>query len=147
MASEARLEIGDAPQNLRFLIAGIGQRQNHMVEGLGDRVAVAGIFLAAFAVGGEDGAVDFRIVAFKPTHQGRADVEADHRVIVDDPHDAVLRVEDARDRIRAVTLGGDALIPIVERISGILQFDFFEPGIFARRLIEMTVDANVLHHV
>ena len=54
-------------------------------------------------------------------------------------------VKDARGGIRRVTLGGDALVPIVIRVGGVLQFDRFQPGILARRLIEMAVNADVFH--
>ena len=53
-----------------------------------------------------------------------------------------------RGGVGRVAFGGDALVPIVIGIGGILQFDGFQPGIFARRLIKMPVNAEItLFHV
>ena len=120
IAAKTRFEIGDAPEDFRFLVAAVRQRQNRMMERLGDRIAVAAEALAALPIGAENGVVDFQIVTFEPAHQSRANVEADHRIVVDDAHDAVLRVENARHRVGAVALGGDPFVPIVERVSGVL---------------------------
>jgi len=57
-----------------------------------------------------------------------------------------LIIELAGDRVRSVTLGGDPGVPVMVRVGGILQFHRLEPGIFSRRLIKMTVDADVLSH-
>ena len=45
--------------------------------------------------------------------------------------------------VGGVALGGDALVPVVIGGGGVLDFDGFEPGILARRLVEVAVDADV----
>ena len=52
-------------------------------------------------------------------------------------------VGDARGAVGGVTLGGDALVPVVIGGGGVLDLDGFEPGIFAGRLVEVAVDADV----
>ena len=55
-------------------------------------------------------------------------------------------------RIRAarfcpIAFRGYACIPVVIRISGILQFNLLQPGVLTRRLIKVGVNANVFHFV
>src|SRR5690606_34605102 len=69
-------------------------------------------------------------------------VEADVRVVVDDPDDAFPLIEDARICVRRVALGRDPLVPVVVRLRGVLQLDRLEPGVLPRRLVEMSVDAD-----
>ena len=55
----------------------------------------------------------------------------------------LLVVDDAGGAVGGVALGGDALVPVVVGRGGVLQLDGFEPGVFARRLVEVAVDADV----
>ncbi len=103
-------------------------------------------FFRLSLIGGEDGLVDFRGLFLEPDEQGRAEIEADFGVVVDDLLDVPFAVENARGGIGGVALGGDALVPVVVRVGGILEFDGFEPGIFPRRLVEVAVDADVAIH-
>jgi hypothetical protein len=82
----------------------------------------------------------------QPGEEGGAEVEADPGVVVDDPADHLLVVEDARGGVRLVALVGDPLVPVVERVGRILQLDVLEPGVFPGGLIEMAVDADVSLH-
>src|SRR5438045_9783675 len=68
-------------------------------------------------------------------------------IIVDQLHNAVLGIDDARGGVGRVAFRSDALVPVVIRISRILQFDRFQVGILARRLIEVPVNANVVHGI
>ena len=102
--------------------------------------------LAAFFIGGEDTPIDVRRVGLQPGEERRSEVEADSRVIVDDARDASVSVEYSGSRIRRITLHGDALVPIVKGIGRILYFDKFQPGILPRRLIKMTMNADVAFH-
>ena len=45
-----------------------------------------------------------------------------------------------------VALGGDALVPVVVRIGRVLDLDRLEPGVLARRLVEVPVDADEAVH-
>ncbi len=54
-------------------------------------------------------------------------------------------IQDARGQIRSVTLRRNPLVPIVVRISGILQLYLLQPGILTWGLIEMRVDTEVSH--
>ena len=146
IAVEAVLEIANAPENLRVLMARAGQRQDEVVVGLRQRRSVAGEQLHALAVGFQDALVGPGRVLFYPGKQRRTEVEADAGVVVDDLGDAPLPVEDAGGAVGHVTLVGDALVPIVVRRGGILQLDGFQPGILAGRLIKVRVDTQVTVH-
>src|SRR5690606_28952297 len=74
------------------------------------------------------------------------EVEADVRVVVDDPNDAIARIEDARIGVGRVALRRDPLVPVVIRRRGILVLDGLEPAILPRRLVEMSVDADESIH-
>jgi len=54
-----------------------------------------------------------------------------------------LFVLDAGGAVGGVALGGDALVPVVVGGGGVLDLDGFEPGVFARGLVEVSVDAEV----
>ena len=144
LAPEAMDEVGDAPDDLGLFVARIRQRHDHVMVCLGDCVAMTSEVLTTFLVGVENAGIGFRIGAFQPAHQSGADVEADGGVVVDDADDAVFFVENAGQGVGRVTLGGDPLVPIVERVGGVLKLDYFKPGVFARRLVEMTVYANII---
>src|SRR5207244_7980027 len=79
---------------------------------------------------------------FEPREQGGADVEADAVVVVGDLRDALVAVEDARGPVWRVTLGGDPGVPVMVRPGGVLDLDLLEPGVFARGLVEVPVDAD-----
>ena len=113
-----------------------------MVVRLRDGVAVAAEALAARAVGLEDRAVDVRALALEPASSVGPKLKLIAGVVVDDVEDAVLRVEDARRGVRRVALGGDALVPVVKRSRGVLDLDALQPGVLARRLVEVPVDCD-----
>jgi hypothetical protein len=117
-----------------------------VIVNLRDGRAMPGKALAAFAVGFDDGGMDLFGMASHPAHQGRPEVEADARIIVDDLGDAFVGGEDARGGVRRVAFRRDALVPVVVRVSRILQLDLFEPGVFARRLVEVSVDTDLTIH-
>ena len=142
LAAEPAAEILDAPADLRDLVAPVRQRQDRVVVGLRDRGAVAREPLAADPVGVEDGSVDGGVVGLEPREKRRPEIEADLRVVVRDAHDPVLLVEDPRRRVGPVTLGRDALVPVVVRVGRVLQLDRLEPGVLPRRLVEVAVDAD-----
>ena len=79
----------------------------------------------------------------EPAEQRGAEVEAHARVVVHDADDLVLLVGDARGAVGGVALGGDALVPVVIGRGGVLDLDGLEPGVLARRLVEVAVDADV----
>lgn len=58
-----------------------------------------------------------------------------------------VRAEYPGSRILPVTLFRDFGVPIVVWIGGILKFDVFQPRIFARRLVKVTVYANIPLHL
>jgi hypothetical protein len=97
--------------------------------------------LRAGAVRRQDIAIGLRCVFRQPREQRGTEVEVDTGVVVDYFDDAILCVQNARSAVGRVALGGDAFIPIVVGISGILLFDSFQPCVLARRLIKMTVNA------
>ncbi len=142
LAPEARLEIGDAPANLRRPVAGRGQRHDHVVVNLRHRRPVAAEAKLAPPVRFEDMVIRALRVLFEPGEQRRTEVEADPRVVVDDADDLVFRVHDPRCPVRRIAFGGDALVPIVIRRSGILGLHRLQPGVLARRLVKMSVNGD-----
>ncbi len=97
----------------------------------------------ALPVGIADHAIGTRRILFQPGEQGRPEVEADARIVVHDADDLVLAIDNARGAIGRIAFRRDAFIPIVVGCRRILGLHRFEPGIFPRRLIKMTVDADV----
>ena len=142
-AAEAVLEVGDAPADLGAGVALGGQRHDDVVVDLGERGAVVGVEGGAGLVGVLNHAVGAGREVFKPTEQRGAEVEAHARVVVDDADDLALLVDDAGGTVGGVALGGDALVPVMVGGGGVLELDGFEPGVLARRLVEVAVDAEI----
>ena len=120
-----------------------GERHDDVVVDLRDGGAVAAVALGAGDVGVEDAAIGAGSFVGEPVEQGGAEVEAHARVVVDDADDLVLAIDDARGAVGGVALGGDALVPVVVGRGGVLDLDGLEPGILARRLVEVAVHADV----
>src|SRR5262249_27101778 len=78
----------------------------------------------------------------QPAEEGGAEVVADPRVVVHDADDFFLLIGDAGGPVGGVTLGGDAVVPVVVGGGGGLNLDCFKPGVFAGRLVEVTVDTD-----
>ena len=147
LAAETVLKIPDPPEDLRALIARVGQRHDHMIVHLRDRRAVAGEPGLAFLVRRQYILIIFRRVAFHPGQKRWAEVKTHRRVIINHPGNFFAGAEDAAGRVRRVTFSRDPLVPIVVGMRGVLQLDFFEPRIFPRRLVKMSVDTNItVHH-
>ena len=81
----------------------------------------------------------------RPGEQRRAKIEAYARIVVDNPCDALLLIQNASRQIRRVAFGRYAFVPVVIRVCGILQLNLFKPRVFSRRLIEVTVNTEIIH--
>ncbi len=141
-AVEAGFEVGDAPANLSEGVAAAGERHDEVVVDLGHRRAVSAVTLLADLVGVEDHAVGAGGFVVEPTEEGGPEVVTHPRVVVHDADDFVILVGDAGGSVGGVTLGGDAVVPVVVGGGGVLDLDGFEPGVFAGRLVEVAVDAD-----
>ncbi len=141
-ASEAMFEVSDAPPDLGACISLVRQGHDDVVVDLRDRRAVAGVALHAGGVRIEDHPVGPGREIGQPTQQRGPEVEAHPRVVVHDADDLGLLVLDARGAVRGVALGGDPVIPVVVRRRGLLHLHCFQPGVFAWRLIEMSVHTD-----
>ena len=97
----------------------------------------------ALAISGEYGGVGFRLLGLQPGEQRGAKIEADARVIVGDEADVAFAIQNAGRGVGGVALSRDALVPIVVRSGGILEFDDLEPGILAGRLVKVRVNAEI----
>jgi hypothetical protein len=104
---------------------------------------VAAVTAAAAPFAFENHALGARRVLFEPTEQRGAEIEAHARVVVDDARDLIFTVDDARRAVGSVTLGVDALVPIMVGSRGVLNLHRLQPGVFAWRLVKVTVNANV----
>src|SRR6266404_387954 len=142
LAPESELEIGNTPSNLSEFVAFGPERHDSVVVALSDCIPVPGVVGHTAYIRLEDLVVDVVSVPLEPRHQCRPEVEAHLFIVADKLDDLPLSVEDSSDRIRRVALGGDSLIPIVIWSSRVLYLDVFEPGVFARRLVEVAVDAD-----
>src|SRR5437868_10732026 len=78
-----------------------------------------------------------------PGEQGRPKIEAHPGIVVDQIDDFPALIDQPCPAVGPVALAGDALVPVVERAGGILNLNGFEPGILARRLVEVTVNADI----
>jgi sec-independent protein translocase protein TatA len=141
-ALETAAEVGNAPANLRDAVAGGGQRHDEVVVDLRHGRSVAGKALLAALVSMDDGIVNARSILAEPGEQGRPEVEAHARVVVEDADDLVLLIDNAGGAVGRVTLRGDAVVPVVPGRRGFLSLDGLEPRVLARRLIEMAVDTD-----
>ena len=146
LAAEARFEIANAPEHLRVLIVPVAQRKNRMIVALRDGASMPGKSLPAFFVGVENGLIGFRLFCCHPRKQRRTEIETDLRVVVRDLLDIAVAIQNSRHPIWRVTFGRDALVPVVERICGVLQLDELEPGVLPGRLIKMSVNTDVAFH-
>ena len=77
--------------------------------------------LLALAVGLQYPLIGVRRVVLHPGQQRRPEVEADAGVVVDDLCDPASFVEDPRGAVGQITLGGNALVPVVVGRGGILR--------------------------
>src|SRR5258708_1601989 len=145
--AKAILEIANAPAHLRDLIACAGQRQDHVVVTLRDGGAVSGKTLAAFQVGFQYAAIGVRSAFLHPGEKGWTKVEADVLVVIGDLFDPAPRVQNSRGGVGRVTLRSDALVPIVVGICRFLCLDRLQPWVLPRRLIKMSVNADVAVHL
>ena len=104
LAAEAVTKVPDAPDDLGLLVAPVGQRQDQVAVGLGQRRAVAGEARRGQPVCLEDRGVDLRPLELHPGQQRRSEVEAHAGVVVDDPVDPP-RGRASEVRIRAAAFG------------------------------------------
>ena len=88
----------------------------------------------------DDPAEHVGVVPLEPRQQRRPDVEAQVLVVVDDGSDTAVLVDDTRPPVGAVALGGDALVPVVERRGRRLDRHLLRPRVLPRRLVEVPVD-------
>ena len=137
---EPQPEVFQPPLHLGDLVGPGGERHDHVVVDLGDGVAVSAARGDAGAVGLHDLGVHDRRLAGQPGEQRGPDVERDALEVVHDVDDAVGRVDPAGGGVRRVALGGDARVPVVVGRGRVLDLDGLEPGVLARRLVEVAVD-------
>src|SRR6266511_2268074 len=102
--------------------------------------------LLAFAVSLQDSLVGLGSLPLEPGQQCRAKVETDARIVVDDLRDPALPIQNPRSAVRPVALRGNAFIPVVVRLGGVLGLDRLQPWVFAWRLIKMTMNADKTLH-
>src|SRR5258707_9196033 len=112
---------------------------------LRDRIAVSGTFACALLIRIDDAGIRLRMIVLEPAQQGRSKIEADVRIVVHNSFPACRRIGDMRSGIRAVTLGVNALVPVVKRRGPGFRLDDPGPGVLARWLVEMAVDNKCGH--
>ena len=140
------LKIFNAPKNLRALIARVRERKDGVVVSLRESSAVSGKKFLALAIAIEDALIAFWRALLHPREQCWTEVEADFRVIVYDVGDAAFGVEYARSAVGKIALSRYPFVPVVIRTCRILRLNRFQPGVFPRRLIKMTMNAGKTLH-
>jgi len=91
----------------------------------------------------KNGAVCLRLLAFQPTKQGRAEVSRDTLVVADDARNPAFVIEEPGRAVRGVAFAVYPLVPVMKGVGGVLFLDLFEPGMLAKRLVEVAVNADV----
>jgi hypothetical protein len=81
----------------------------------------------------------------RPGEQRGTEVEANTRVVVDYAGDSLLIIQDARREIRQIAFGSYTFVPVVIGVRGVLQLYLFKPGIFTGGLIEVAMNAEIVH--
>ena len=142
-ATEAALEIADAPDDLGLPVALVGQRHDHVGVDLGQRRTVAAVAGGADLVGVENSLVSFRVGLFHPGEERGTEVEANTGVIVDDLDNTTFVVQNAGRSIGRVAFEVDLFVPVVKGRGGVLHFHDFQPGVLTGRLIKVTVNTNI----
>ncbi len=130
---EAVCKIPDAPQHLSPLVPLVGERQDHVVVGLSDRARAVL----------RDRRVEGRRAALYPLVQRRAEVEGKLLVIIFFGDYAAVRAEYPSAAVRYVAFGRDPLVPIVRGCGGIVARHGPAYRVFARRLVEMSVNCDI----
>ena len=141
-ATEMELEIFDAPADLRALVLLACKRHDDVVVHLRDGVAVTET-LDALLVGFLDAPVGIRRVRANPTHERGAHVETHVLVVVYYVYNVAMRAQYTASGIGAIALARDAVVPVVVRARAGLVLDDAGPGIFAGRLVKMSVNGKV----
>lgn len=143
---EPMLEIPDAPPHLRLFVAQAGQGHDDMVIHLGKSRPMPGAPGGTLPVGRLDRPIGFGGIFFHPQEQRRPEIEADPGIVADDPLDAAFAVQVPCGCVWGIALGGDPFIPVMIGIGRILDFNGFQPGVFAGRLVEVAVYAKESIH-
>src|SRR6185436_2053638 len=126
---EAGPEVGEAPPDLGHLVPAGGERHDHVVVRLGDRVAVAAARGDAQAVRLHDPGIDVGALGGQPREEGSPHVEGYPLEVVGDVGYSVPGVDPAGGRVGRVALGRDPRVPVVVGVRRILDLDDLEPGI------------------
>src|SRR6476646_3598264 len=90
----------------------------------------------------ETGFVCLRRIVFQPGEQGGAKVGANAGVVVYYLPDESGFIKYARCAVGCIALRGDAFIPVMIRIGGLLALHRLQPGIFPWRLVEVRVNTD-----
>jgi hypothetical protein len=144
VAPEAAAELGEPPAHLGRLVAAAEEREDGVVVRVRERPPVAQAALRG-AVGGEHRGVGRRPLAGQPREERRGHVEARQRERVDDAADPPVGVVHPPRRQDAVALALDARGEVVVGARRDVARDVAEPGVLARRLVEVQVDDDGRH--
>ena len=147
LSFKAQLKIFNAPNDLGKFIFVVGKGHNDMVVDLRYCAAVPAEMLFALFVGLQNGLISFRVVFLQPGKQRRAEVKTYFGVIVYDVFYLPFTVKNSGESVGVIALRRYAFIPIVERPCAFLYFYFVYPGVFARRLVKMSVNTKISVHL
>jgi len=109
-----------------------------MIVSLRNRIAMPTVPAGAQSIGGDDTAVSLDVMLLQPGKQRWSKIKTYMLVVIY----YLLRTADNNPElaVRLVTLGVDALVPIVKRQRAGFRIDYSSPGVLTWWLIEVAVD-------
>src|SRR6478609_4974777 len=108
---------------------------------------MSGENLLALSVTFENALIAFGRALFHPGQQSGAKIEAYPGIVIDDLRDAAFGIKNSRSAVGKIALPRYAFVPVVIRTRGVLRLNRFQPRIFPRRLIKMTMNAGKTLHL
>jgi hypothetical protein len=118
-----------------------------MIIDLGYSRAVSGEKVSTFFIGFDDILIYIGRICLQPVKQRWAKVKADICVVIGYVNYFSVGAENSGSPVLSVALLGNSHIPIVKRVSGILEFHSLQPGIFPRWLVKMSVNTYITIHL
>jgi hypothetical protein len=117
-----------------------------MVVHLGNGRSVPGEPFDTLFIRFKNRLVYFLVVLLQPCQKCGPEIETDLCIVIDDIDDLFVLIENAGCRIWCIAFGSNAFISVVIWIGRILNLDFLKPGVFAGRLVKMTVNTDKTTH-
>ena len=97
-------------------------------------------------IGANNVIVHCRTFALKPGQQRGVDIISYPGIIIGYPVNEATVIKDPGGSIGLVALIGNTIVPVMPGINRILTFNQARPGIFPRRLVKVSMNADFIRH-